>query len=106
MIFVDTNVLYNVLVETEFSRAAKSIILSPSELATSTTVLNELVFISIRKLCKERYEARSYSQLRKIIASRGYDPFRKDIDLIFQLIVERCIQVLPVTSPRPEGRGF
>ncbi|HSD56661.1 MAG TPA: PIN domain-containing protein [Methanotrichaceae archaeon] len=98
MIFIDTNVLYSVLVETEFSEVAKSIILSPSELATSTTVLNELIFTSTRKLCKERYGARSYSQFRKIIASKGYEPFKKEIDLIFQLIEDRGILVLSVNE--------
>ena len=55
MIFIDTNVFYSVLVKTEFSLAARNIIMMPSKLATSATVLNELVFISLRKLCKERY---------------------------------------------------
>ena len=54
MIFVDTNVFYSVLVKTEFSLAARNIIMMPSKLATSATVLNELVFISLRKLCKKR----------------------------------------------------
>ncbi len=61
-------------------------------------VLNELVFVSVRKLCKDRFGARSYQQFRKIIADRGYDPFQKDIDLIFQLIEERGIRVLPANE--------
>jgi predicted nucleic acid-binding protein len=54
VIFVDTNVFYSVLVKTEFSLAARNIIMMPSKLATSATVLNELVLISLRKLCETR----------------------------------------------------
>ena len=54
MIFVDTNVFYSLLVKTEFSLAARNIIMMPSKLATSAIVLNELVFISLRKLCEKR----------------------------------------------------
>ena len=39
MIFVDTNVLYSVLVKTKFSKSDQDIILMPSDLATSATVL-------------------------------------------------------------------
>ena len=55
MIFVDTDVLYSVLVQTKFSKSAQEIILMPSDQATSATVLSELVYVSFRKLCKERY---------------------------------------------------
>ena len=98
MIFVDTNVFHSVLVKTVFSLSARNIIMMPSKLATSATVLNELVFISLRKLCKERYGTKSYSEFRKIIADKGYEPFRGDIELIFRLVEEREIMVLPVND--------
>jgi len=62
VIFVDTNVFYSVLVKTEFSLTARNIIMMPSKLATSPTVMSELVFISRRKLCKERYGTKNYSE--------------------------------------------
>jgi len=77
VIFVDTNVFYSVLVKTEFSPAARNIMMMPAELATSATVLNELVFISLRKLCKERYGTKSYSEFRRIIARKGYKPLKR-----------------------------
>jgi predicted nucleic acid-binding protein len=98
VIFVDTNVFYSVLVKTESSLAARNIITMPSKLATSATVLNELVFISLRKLCKERYGIKSYSEFRKIIAIEGYEPFRDDLNLIFRRVEERDIIVLPVND--------
>lgn len=96
MIFLDTNVLYSVLVQTKFSKSAQEIILMPSDLATSSTVLSELVFISLRKLCKERYGTKNYSEFRKAIVQRGYGPFKEDLDLLFRLIEEREVSILPI----------
>jgi len=47
VIFADANVLYSVLVQTKFTKFAQDIILMKSDLATSSTVLGELVFISL-----------------------------------------------------------
>lgn len=98
MIFVDTNVLYSVLVKTKFSKSAQDIILMPSDLATSATVLSELVFISLRKLCKERYGTNNYSEFRRAIVHNGYSPFKENLDLIFRLVEERDILVLPIND--------
>ena len=98
MIFVDTNVLYSVLVKTKFSKSAQDIILMPSDLATSATVLCELVFISLRKLCKERYGTNNYSEFRRAIVHNGYSPFKEDLDLIFRLVEDRDILMLPIND--------
>jgi len=98
VIFVDTNVLYSVLVKTKFSKSAQDIILMPSDLATSATVLSELVFISLRKLCKERYGTNNYSEFRKAIVHNGYSPFKEDLDLIFRLVEDRDILMLPIND--------
>jgi hypothetical protein len=68
----------------------------PSDLATSSTVLSELVFVSLRKLCKERYGTKNYSEFRKAIVQRGYGPFKEDLDLLFRLIEEREVSILPI----------
>lgn len=98
MIFVDTNVLYSVLVKTKFSKSAQNIILMSSDLATSATVLSELVFVSLRKLCKERYGTNNYSEFRRAIVHKGYSPFKEDLDLIFRLVEERDILMLPIND--------
>ena len=104
MIFVDTNVLYSVLVKTKFSKSAQDIILMQSELATSATVLNELVFISLRKLCKQRYETNNYSEFRRAIIDKGYAPFKEDLDLIFKLVEERDILMLSINDNLDDWR--
>jgi len=98
VIFVDTNVLYSVLVKTKFSKSAQNIILMSSDLATSATVLSELVFVSLRKLCKERYGTNNYSEFRRAIVHNGYSPFKEDLDLIFRLVEERDILVLAIND--------
>jgi predicted nucleic acid-binding protein len=70
----------------------------PSDLATSATVLSELVFISLRKLCKERYGTNNYSEFRRAIVHKGYSSFKEDLDLIFRLVEERDILVLPIND--------
>ena len=85
-------------VQNKFSKSAQDIILMPSDLATSSTVLSELVFISLRKLCKERYGTKNYSEFRRAIVQRGYSPFKEHLDLIFRLIEERDISILPIND--------
>jgi predicted nucleic acid-binding protein len=70
----------------------------PSDLVTSATVLSELVFVSLRKLCKERYGTNNYSGFRRAIVHNGYSPFKEDLDLIFRLVEERDILVLPIND--------
>lgn len=105
MIFVDTNVLYSVLVKTKFSKSAQDIIQIQSELATSATVLGELVFVSLRKLCKDRYGTNNYSEFRKAIIHKGYSPFKEDLDLIFRLVEERDILVLSINDNLDDWRN-
>ncbi|WP_206205520.1 PIN domain-containing protein [Thermococcus sp. MV5] len=95
MIFVDTNIFYNFLFETELSPRAKEIIEMPYELVTSFTVLNELVYIIIRKLTERRYGIRNYFDFRKFISEKGYEPFKEDLKVIFGLLDERSIAILP-----------
>lgn len=95
MIFVDTNILYNTFFETELSSSARMIIESPVPFITSFIVLNELVFISTRKLAEKRYGVKNLYEFRKLIAEKGYEPFEKDIEMIFGLIEDRDISIVP-----------
>ena len=78
----------------------------PSDLATSSTVLSELVFVSLRKLSKERYGTKNYSEFRKAIVQRGYGPFKEDLDLLFRLIEEREVSILPINDDLNEWKGI
>lgn len=95
MIFVDTNIFYNTFFETELSPQARKVIESPSSFITSFIVIDELIFISTRKLAEREHGVKNFSEFRKLIAEKGYEPFKKDIELIFGLIEDRDIIVVP-----------
>jgi predicted nucleic acid-binding protein len=95
LIIVDTNIFYNIFFETELSTKARGIIESSLPLVTSFTVLNELVYISTRKLAEMRHHVRTYREFRKFIADKGYTPFERDRELLFNLMRERDILILP-----------
>lgn len=73
-------------------------------LVTSFTVLNELVYVTTRKLVKSRYSIRTYREFRKFIADEGYTPFERDIELIFNLMRDRDIRILPDNQALAEWR--
>jgi predicted nucleic acid-binding protein len=95
VIFVDTNIFYNFLFETELSEKARAVLESSTPLVTSFTVLNELVYITTRELAGSRYNVRTYRAFKKFIAAEGYTPFERDIELIFGLMRDRDIRILP-----------
>ncbi len=98
MIFVDTNVLYNIIFETKFTDYALAFIETHQELATSVTVIHELVYVSVRDLCEERYGTKNNSSFRKFIADKGYAPFQKDIDDLFRFIGNSNLSLVPVND--------
>lgn len=98
MIFVDTNVIYNIIFETRFTDRALRFIETCQELVTSATVIHELIYVSIRDLCEERYGTKNNSSYRKIIATKGYAPFQKDIDRLFQFVENSSISLIPVNN--------
>ncbi|MCK9441919.1 MAG: PIN domain-containing protein [Methanothrix sp.] len=74
------------------------------ELVTSATVIHELIYVSIRDLCEERYGTRNNSSYRKIIATKGYAPFRKDIDRLFQFVENSSVSLIPVNNDLEEWK--
>jgi predicted nucleic acid-binding protein len=98
LIFVDTNIIYNIIFETKFTDRALRFLEASQELVTSATVIHELIYVSIRDLCEERYGTKNNSAYRKIIATKGYVPFEKDIDRLFQFIKNSSISLIPVNN--------
>ena len=104
MIFVDTNIIYNIIFETKFTDRALRILETCPELVTSATVIHELIYVSIRDLCEERYGTRNNSSYRKIIATKGYAPFQKDMDRLFQFVENSSISIIPVNNDLEEWK--
>jgi len=78
VIFIDTNVFYNAFFDTKFSDSARRFIDQNHKLVTSSTVINELIFVSVRNLCEERYKTKNHASFKRFIVDNGYTPFENE----------------------------
>ena len=76
-VFIDTNIFYNILFETNLTRKARKLLedYEENKFYTSLTVINELLYISARKYYKTMEELKGPYTLRKLIANKGYPKF-------------------------------
>lgn len=98
MIFIDTNVFYNIFFDTKFSEFARRFIEKNHNLVTSSTVLNELIFVSVRDLCMERYGTKNYTSFKRFIFANGYEPFEKEVETVFRFMNARGVSFVPVND--------
>ncbi len=73
-IFIDTNVFYNILFETDLTQVARKLLedYEESPFHTSLTVVNELLYISARKYYQTEREISGSHSLRQLISIKGY----------------------------------
>ena len=76
-VFIDTNVFYNILFETNLTRKARKLLedYEENQFYTSLTVINELLYISTRKYYQTTEELKGPYSLRKLIVNKGYPKF-------------------------------
>jgi predicted nucleic acid-binding protein len=76
-VFIDTNIFYNILFETDLTGEARRLIESyeESRLYTSLTVVNELLYVSTRKYYRDRGLVGGSYGLRRLVAREGYPGF-------------------------------
>ena len=76
-VFIDTNMLYNILFETKLTQKTRKLIedYEENKFYTSLTVVNELLYISTRKYYQTTRKPKGSYSLRKLIASKGYPEF-------------------------------
>ena len=106
MIFVDTNIIYNTIFETRFTDYALGFLERSRRLTTSATVIHELIYVTVRDLCEERYGTKNNLAFRKKIAAEGYAPFQKDIDRLFQFIDSTGISLVPVNNDLEDWKAI
>jgi predicted nucleic acid-binding protein len=104
VIFIDTNVFYNAFFETRFSHAARGFFDKNHRLVTSSTVIHELILVSVRDLCEERYGTKNHTSFKRFIVDNGYGTFEKEIDAIFRFIDARRISLVPVNDDLSQWR--
>lgn len=73
-VFIDTNIFYNILFETNLTHAAQKLLedYEENKFYTSLTVVNELLYISARKHYQTAGEISGPYSLRRLIAGKGY----------------------------------
>ena len=75
MIFVDTNVFYNILYETELTPRARKAVDMLVEPVTSVIVYNGLIHVTFRAYAKRAYGIASYHGFRRLFRERGVEAF-------------------------------
>jgi len=76
-VFIDTNIFYNILFETNLTSKARKLLedYEENKFYTSLTVINELLYISARKYYQTTEELKGPYGLRKLIVNMGYPKF-------------------------------
>jgi predicted nucleic acid-binding protein len=87
--FVDSNVLAYYIFKSEYTEKAAQLLIEHEDLATSLRVIDEVMFLSIRKLALERLGLRRLDKVKAYISKHGldfvYDKFRLLKDVIEKL---------------------
>ena len=94
MMFIDTNVFYNFMFETELTSEAVKILEIDERLATSFIVVNETLYILARKLAERRFGVKSNQKFRNFISENGYEPFRKEMEKLLGLVEDLSVEIL------------
>ncbi len=93
-VFIDTNIFYNILFETDLTSEARKLLedYEENKFYTSLTVVNELLYISARKHYQALGKIRGPYGLRKLIASKGYP--EATVNGIMKLLEDLEVEVL------------
>ncbi|MBP1910808.1 PIN domain-containing protein [Thermococcus stetteri] len=93
MIYIDANVIYNYIVQTELTEYAKSVFGQQEPLVTSWTALNEATYTLFRKIAKER-GFRTIYDIKKMSMEERTEMLMVAYDAVRLLISERNVQTL------------
>lgn len=74
MIYIDANILYNYIFETELTEYATEALSNAVPKMTSDTAVNEAVFTTLRKLAKDEYGLNSSRSMKKYLKTVRINP--------------------------------
>jgi len=94
LIFVDTNIFYNILYETELTPKARKTVELLVELVISAIVYNELVHVTFRAYARRKYGITSYHDFKKFFIEKGLEVFEEPLKDIHELLEELDVQIL------------
>jgi len=93
-IFVDSSVLLNVLYETELTRFAENVLNGREILVTSETVLDECVYVHLRKMAAEEGVRNIYDLRKTVKTETGKNLLCRAVDEALELVGSYEILVL------------
>ncbi len=93
-VFIDTNVFYNILFETEYVEISQHLLETIPDPVTSYTVVNELIFIVARKAMERKYGVCSYYEFRRVVAEHGYTDVEEYIGKVLDLLKDSNVRIV------------
>ena len=94
MKFVDSNVLAYYIFKTEYTEGAARLLMEHEDLATSIRVIDEVMFLSIRRLALERLRLRRLDKVKAYVSKHGLDFARDKLTMLGDVIDELGIAIL------------
>lgn len=91
---VDTNVFVHYLLEGDRADEAERLLASHLDLAVTVGIIDEVEFVIIRRLAKERLGIRELSKLKEYIRKRGLDFAVNVLEKYTEMLYEFDIRVL------------
>ncbi|ASJ02770.1 hypothetical protein A3L09_05640 [Thermococcus profundus] len=91
--FLDSSVIVNLIVETELTKLAENVI-EHRPLLTSETVIDESIYVIIRKLFALHGIRNRFDVKEKITTPEGKEIIREAIELVMNLLEDKGVGVL------------
>ena len=102
MKFVDSNVFAYYIFKSEYTEEAARLLVEHEDLATSIRVIDEVVFLSIRRLALERLGLRRLDKIKAYISKHGLNFAMDKLSMLRDVITELDITVLKDTADLEE----
>lgn len=100
--YIDANIIYNFLFTTPLTPRARNILTSEDELVISPVSINEAVYVSFRKLAREKHGISNIYDVKQFLkTSDGSKLIETAFSMVLGLIGDAGINVVP-DEDRPE----
>jgi predicted nucleic acid-binding protein len=91
---VDTNIFIHYLLEGDLANEAERLLALYSDLAVTVGIINEVEFVIIRRLAKEKLGIRRLSRLKEYIRTKGLEYASATLEKFTEMLLEFDIAIL------------
>ncbi|WP_167912244.1 PIN domain-containing protein [Thermococcus sp. 21S7] len=97
--YIDANVIYNFLFTTPLTARAREILTSEDELSISPISINEAVYVSFRKLARDKHGISNIYDVKKFLKTKeGSNLIETAFFMVLDLVEDAGIDVFPDES--------